>query len=102
MIGLLVSAGNATPVYGVLYRTVPGFAQWHAPSRFFFMPAYGPQAARAPDFALVHASAVVLPALLALALAVRGGPWSYVLPGIVALDLLAFHLPRSIGTFFEL
>lgn len=145
VIGLLVSAGNATPVYGVFYRTVPGFALWHAPSRFFFVPAlglamlaafgaeqlsrmpvrqvlgwmapltacalllvylatvaaYGPQAARAPDFALVHASAAALPALLALALAARGGAWSYVLPGIVALDLLSFALPRSAGTFFD-
>ncbi len=145
MTGLLVSVGNATPVYGILYQTVPGFALWHAPSRFFFVPAlglamlaafgaehllrmpvrqvlrwmapltacalllvylaagaaYGPQAPRSQDFALVHTSGVTLPTLLALALATRGRAWSCALPGIVALDLLAFNLPRSVGTFFD-
>lgn len=38
--GLILSLGDATPLFGVLYRHLPGFASFRFPERFLFLTAY--------------------------------------------------------------
>ncbi len=39
-VGLVVSLGDATPLYGFLYRHLPGFSSFRFPERFLFLTAY--------------------------------------------------------------
>ncbi len=39
-LGLILSLGDATPIYGFLYRHLPGFASFRFPERFLFLTGF--------------------------------------------------------------
>jgi hypothetical protein len=40
IVGLVLALGDATPVFGFLYRTLPGFSSFRFPERFLFLTAF--------------------------------------------------------------
>ena len=88
-VGLALTFGSATPLWGLAYRTIPGFDLWHMPHRALFVWSLSLAVLAACGVDALRARWPRLPSAVPVILAL-----------VVGGDLLAHTLPRLAGGFY--